>query len=471
MTDLSPSQLKKPLGLSILIAALSGCNAVVTTPYVAPPVDIPTTYQQAHISKPNKTTSITDRWWTQFGDTQLNQLVERVITQNADLALGGINLQKARLQAGLAADQQGLRVGANGSTGYEVNLGNGNRSGRGLSVNATVSYVVDLFGKLSNQTEAAQWAAAASEQDLQATAQSLIGTTCQLYWQLGYLNDRLHAAQTNLASSQKLAQLVRVQYKNGAVSGLEMTQAEQSVQSQLSSLTQLKQQKVETRAALALLLHQPLESAQLPEPKRLPNATLPAIAAGLPAELLARRPDVKAAELRLREAFVQRDATTASYYPSLSLTGSLGSSSTSLLQLLKNPLLALGANLSLPFLQKNDMQRNIAISDLTYQATIINYRKTLYQAFSDVDQALSNRLSLAEQFQQQQKTVNLARKNVQLNQVRYQNGAIALKHVIDAQDAARSAELALTEVRYHQYVAYVTLMQALGGSPLKIASI
>jgi uncharacterized YccA/Bax inhibitor family protein len=161
--------------------------------------------------------------------------------------------------------------------------------------------------------------------------------------------------------------LVKVQYQAGAVSGLDLTQAEQSVQSQKASLSQIQQSLVETRTAIAVLLNMPVQQLNIDEPKRLPRLALPSIAAGLPADILSRRPDLKAAELRLRESLATKDATTASYYPSISLTGNLGSSSTSLTQLLKNPALTLGASLSLPFLQYNDMKRDLEVSQLDYE--------------------------------------------------------------------------------------------------------
>jgi outer membrane protein TolC len=162
-----------------------------------------------------------------------------------------------------------------------------------------------------------------------------------------------------------------------------------------------------------------------------------------------------------------KDATKASYYPSISLTGNLGSTSTSLTNLLKNPALTLGASLSLPFLQYNDMQKNLKISELDYEKAIVQYRNTLYQAFADTENALSNRTELDKQVAFQQKNLELAEKTERLTNVRYRNGAIALKNVLDAQETTRSARLSLVQAKQSQYNAYVTLMQALGGSPIK----
>lgn len=452
----------------LLGSTLVGCAAVVKTPYQTPVVETPTQFQYDKATAQQRQQAIyTDQWWTLFGDTQLNQLVDAVLAKNADLAVAGMTLKQARLQAELAENQQKPRVSSTVSTGHQFDLNSGNDSSSGLSLGAGLSYEVDLFGKLARQTEAKRWEALATEQDLQATAQSLIGTTAKLYWQLAYYNESRITAEQSLATSQKLYDLVKVQYQAGAVSGLDLTQAEQSVQSQKASLSQIQQSLVETRTAIAVLLHIPVQQLSVDEPQRLPRLALPSIAAGLPADILSRRPDLNAAELRLRESLATKDATTASYYPSISLTGNLGSTSTSLTQLLKNPALTLGASLSLPFLQYNDMKRDLAISQLDYEKAIVQYRQTLYQAFADVENALSARTELSQQVQLQQRNLELAEKVERLTQVRYRYGAVALKTLLDQQETTRTARLTLVNTKQSQYNAYVTLMQALGGSPIQ----
>lgn len=453
----------KPLLLGVIISTqLMGCAAIIKTPYTAPEVSIPSHYVRATSS--NVLNAVQqDLWWQGFNDPILNTWVNAVLARNADLAVAGINLKQARLQAGLAADQQGLRTNASVSSGTNINLGNGERNDQGLNVSAGVSYELDLFGKLARQSDAAGWEAVATEQDLQATAQSLVATTVQLYWQQGYLKQQLLLAQQNLTTSEKLLQLVQVQYKAGAVSGLELTQAQQAVQGQKATVEQIVQQQFENRTALAVLLQQPVQQLNLPEATGL-TATLPSVQMGLPADLLSRRPDLKAAELRLRKVLASADATRASYYPSISLTGNLGTSSTALSNLVKNPILALGASVNLPFLQVNDMRKNIAISQLDYEKAIVQYRQTLYQAFADVENALNARQSITNQVALQQQNVALAEKAERLTEVRYRNGAIALSDWLTAQQTLRTARLSLLQTQLNLYNAHVTVLQALGGS-------
>ena len=458
----------------LLGSSLVGCAAVVKTPYEQPALNMPGSFQNNKIlSQQIHADLLADQWWTLFKEPQLNNLVNEVLAQNTDLAVAGISLQQARIQARQAQSQQGVRIGDAGlTTRRSFDLEDGDSSS-GFGVNYPgLSYELDLFGKLANQTEAARWEALASEEDLQATAQSLIGTTAQLYWQLAYLNERYSVVQQNLATAQKTYDLVRVQYRAGAVSGLDLTQAEQAIQSQQATLSQIAQQRVETRTGLAVLLHMPVQQLAIQEPSRLPNIQLPSIQADLPASLLSRRPDLRATELRLRKALANKDANKASYYPSISLTGALSTgvgvgANTSLTDALKNPVATLGAGLTLPFLQWNDMKRDLQVNELEYEKAIIQYRQTIYEAFADVENALSNRTELTKQVALQQRNVELAERTERLTEVRYRNGAVALKNLLDAQETTRNARLSLVQTRQNQYNAYVTLMQALGGSPIK----
>ena len=447
------------LSASLLaVMLLSGCAAQIRTTYQTPAIALPSALPHATAQG---SAIIADRWWTQLGDARLTQLIDDALAQNNDLATAALRVQQARLQAGLTATNQLPQFGASANINQSRTLGESGTS-RNQSLSGSVSYQLDLFGKLARQTDAAQWEANATEQDRQAAALSLIGTVSSLYWQIGYLNQRIDSAQLSLSNSQKLQQLVQVQYRNGAVSGLDTAQAEQAVASQQSSLAQLEQQRVEAQNALAILFNQsPQQMADLPN--KLPPLSLPTVQAGLPADLLARRPDLRASELRLRKVLATRDATQASYYPSISLTGSLGTSSTNLSDILKNPVLALGAGVSLPFLNQAAMQRDIAIADSQYAEAIVNFRQTLYSALADVDNALSNQQQLQAQINAQQATLNAAQRSERLYRIQYDNGAVALKFVLDAQESRRQAENALAQIQLNQLNNRVTLYQALGG--------
>ena len=181
------------------------------------------------------------------------------------------------------------------------------------SATLSVGWELDLFDRLGAQRDAAVFEAQASEQDRQAVALSLAATTASLYWQLALANERLEFARQSLEYTRRTGELVEAQYRSGAVSSLERREARQALAEQQALLSQYTQARAELRQALNELLL----GAEAPggEPQALPTGALPAIAAGLPAELLGRRPDLRAAELRLRASLASSDAATARATP------------------------------------------------------------------------------------------------------------------------------------------------------------
>ena len=242
-----------------------------------------------------------------------------------------------------------------------------------------------------------------------------------------------------------------------------MIEAEQSLASLQATYSTVLQSLVETRNAVAILLDS-APGRSLADPARLPDTALPEIPAGIPAELLGRRPDLQAAELRLRSTLASGDATRTSYYPSINLTGNLGSSSTALSNLLNNPVGTLGVGLALPFMQWNAMQLSIKVAKIDYEKAVVNFRQTLYEAMADVENALSARTQYAHQHALLVRSLELARESERRYEVQYRSGAVSLKSWLDAQKTRREADLALAATRYNQFDNLVTLYQALGGT-------
>lgn len=454
----------KALMTAVSLAVLAGCAtspAGMNAP-AAGGAQMPAQWQVTPLASGamGSALSLDEAWWQRFDDPVLNDLIQRVLDCNLSLGVAVLRVQQARLKTDLAdADRLpsvSASVGASASR-----LLDGGPTSRGASAKLSATWEVDLWGKVSAQRDAAQWATQASEDDRRAVALSLVGTTARLYWQLAYLDQRVTSAEQSLAYARQTQDLVGAQYKAGSVSGLEQAQAQQAVSSQEAGLAQLTQTRMEARQALALLLDGPAQSASLPEQPRWPQTAWPTLAPGLPADILSRRPDVRAAESRLRGSYASVDVTRTSYYPSLSLTGSVGSSSESLSHVLRDPVGSLGATLLLPFLQFRDMQRNVAISEAS--ASVLNFRQTLYQALSEVDQGLSAQAQYAVQTQALEQRLLQARKVERLTELRYRSGAEPLKSWLDAQESRRTAELSLADARYNQLSSWVSLVQALGG--------
>ena len=446
-------------------ALLAGC---ANTPYQQPALNLPAQWQHAAEGQTQTAADATygDRWWTAFGDEQLNTLIDLALQRNNNLAAAAYTVRNAQLEAGNAAGDRLPTPSAGLNYNRSRELTGAENTNRSYNANLGVSWEIDLWGKLAAAQRRAEWEARATEQDRQATAQALVATVATIYWELATLNHKITSQQQSVTTAAKTLELAQVQHQAGAISGLGVAQARQTEASQRALLADLEQQRVEKRNALAILFDAPPE--QLPEAAqspRLPDlAQLPPVPAGLPASILARRPDLQAAEQRLRKSLVHVDVVRTSYYPTLSLTGALGGSSTSLSNVLANPVATLGAGLVLPFLRLGEMQRNTAIARNSYEQAIIHFRQTLYAALADAENALSARTQLQQQSDQQAIALEQAKRAEQLTEVQYRAGAVPLKTWLDAQESRRSATLAWQNVQLARAINQVTLYKALGGS-------
>ncbi|MBR8508945.1 efflux transporter outer membrane subunit [Burkholderia cenocepacia] len=403
----------------------------------------------------------TGDWWRSFGDPQLDALIDDALRANNDLAIAAIRVYRAQLQAGLVDTNltPNVTLGANGAVSRTLDT---HQTSRASGVNGSLSYEIDLWGRLAALRDAARWEADATAADLEAARLSLIGTTAALYWQIGYLNRQIALGDANIAYAERTLALVRSRHTAGAVSGLDLAQAEQSLAAQRAAQTQLIQQRTENRHALAILFDRPPQQLAA-EPSALPDAAPPNVAAGLPASLLGRRPDLRAAEFRLRESLAQVDATRTSFYPTFTLTGSAGTTSTSLERVLTNPVGTLGLGLALPFIQWNTMQLQIRVSKSQYEEAVVGFRQRLYTALAEVENALSARVQLEREAEQRALSLAQAQRAERLAAARFAAGATAVQPWLDQQQVLRSAQSADELTRLNRLNNQMKLYRALGG--------
>lgn len=445
-----------------------GCASSGTTAEALKTVQYPNQWQQTSASPVNALSSEIQfeglsPWWEQFGDVALNRLVKLALVRNNSLAVAGFKLKQAQLQVGLAKNDQLPNLSGSGSASTNRRFSSGTSS-HSLGLGASVSYEVDLWGKLARVTEQKQWEAQASEQDLHSTQLSITGSVVRLYGQIAYLNQRLALAQSSIDYSQRTLSFVQTQYKEGAVSQLEVINAEKAIASQKAAYADLVDQREQARNALAVLFDAPPTQHIAPEPQQLHAQAFPALALGLPADILARRPDLAAAELRLRSTLANVDIARANFYPNFSLTGSINGSSSQLSQVLSDPLGALALNMALPFLNWNANQLSLKVSKVAYQQATSSFRQTLYDALTEVENALSTQKQLAVKAEQLNQQLVLSQQSEHLYEVRYRAGAASLKEWLDAQEDYRQVQASVLANQYAVYGNQITLYLALGGS-------
>ncbi|WP_323898847.1 efflux transporter outer membrane subunit [Aeromonas hydrophila] len=401
-------------------------------------------------------------WWQGFHDPELDRLIEAVLAANPDMQVAGLRLRSALLGADLADTNLTPSVNAGISGNGTKDLNSGKASGS-MGPSLTLGYEVDLWGRLASVRDQASWEAEASAQDLAATRLMLIGKALEQYWQLAYLGSAITLGQQQLANYERAEQLTQAKYRAGAVTRLDLVQASQQKAGKQAELSSLLMQQEQARNALRLLLGR--SSGPLAfEPKALPTAPIPTLAVGIPADVLARRPDVRAAELRLRKTLAKGDEIRTGFYPTLSLTGGASSSSDTLTQVLQNPVGTLGATLALPFLEYNKTRLAIAGSQLDYQIAEAEFRKQLYSALVEVEDGLAARHHGEQRLNYLAEQLDFAKEAERLARARYQAGATGVQPWLDEQNRLWDAELALLGQQKEQLNTMARIYKALGGS-------
>lgn len=439
----------------------SSCALLERHDYVTPQIDLPQQWQNQ--AEPVESREQTNRFWENFQDPLLNQLIEQVVEVNNDIRVAAVKVQRARLEAGITRSDlyPTPTLSAAASTQRDLERGKHEQT---FSISGGLNYEVDLWNKYSASYDASLLEADATAADYRSARLSLIKTTAHLYWQIAHLNQLIASNGKALHYAEKSLELIKSRYHAGETSAAEVIQGQQDLLNSQTTLEQNRQLRCEVRHAFSLLFDQApqLQQAELGS---LADSILPAINPGLPTELLQSRPDLNAAELRLRKTCTQVAITRRSYLPSFSLTGALGSSSNQLKEILNNPLASFGADLALPFIQWDLTKRKIAVAESDYAEAIINFRQTLFTALSEVENALSLHSLKLNQQQRLAQNLTLARQNEQLAQVRYLSGAVALQVWLDAQELVRVAEVELSDNRLIQLQNMMTLYLALGGNP------
>nr|WP_320115288.1 TolC family protein [uncultured Desulfuromonas sp.] len=400
-------------------------------------------------------------FWQGFADTELNRLIDEVLQRNNDIRSATLNIRRARLAADLDRTDLFPHPSLNGSASRSRDLDQDDTS-RSYGLSGGLNYEVDLWGRVADQYDSARLEVAALEEDRLTTMLSLVATTAQLYWQGGYLREILALdAQTIDYAEQSLAK-VEAQFKVGAVSKIELLSSRQDVLTAHNTLTGHQNDWRQNRHALALLLDQEPQN-DVAQPPSIAALALPGIAAGIPADVLSQRPDLRAAERRLRQSFIDMEITRKSIYPTLSLTGSLGYSSTRLRDLLDNPLATLAADLTLPLIDWNSSRLTIEQAQTDYELQAITFRQTLLTALQEVEDALSARRQSLEQDQRLTEALQLAHASEALYEQRYRCGETAEQTWLDSREQRRSSYRSWLENRLTLLNNTMTVYQTLGG--------
>ncbi len=415
------------------------------------------------------------QWWTVFGDDTLDRLEHQALRDSPTVKAAAQRLFQAEAQLGLvrasrlpsvtlSAGVSNSRTSANTSQG--IALGHRSIDGNNYSVAAGFSYELDLFGRVRRAVEAADAQALAASHDRDGVLLLLSSQIATTYWQLRGMDAELGILRGALATRRETEDLVNARFNAGLSNELDTSRARIERANAEADLEEVQRQRNTLEHALAVLVGAspssmqlaPLAAADLPAP--------PAIPAGLPASLLAHRPDLAASVASLRAANANVGVAEAAFYPSVSLTGNFGFASESLGDIGKGGSRAFSAGplaLSLPLFDGGRNQSNLTAAKARYEEAVANHEGRLLTALREVEDALSDVQQRTRQGKVQSASREAASRAYDVARARYERGISTYLDVTDAQRSALAADRAAVQIDTQRLLATVSVARALGG--------
>lgn len=444
---------------------LSGCMSFIPA-YERPAAPVPAAYapELTPAGAAGTSAAADIEWQRYFTDARLKRLIEIALANNRDLRVAVLNIEQARAAYQVRrADELpsiGAGLSAQRSAGSNGNLVNTYAVGLQVS-----GYELDFFGRVRSLSQAALSQYLATEASRKTVQIMLIASVANTY--IGLLADEelLRVTRETLATREDSFRLTKLKFDNGATSELDFRQSEQLLEGARATLAQTQRQRALDENALVLLLGQALP-ADLPAAQPLAaQQGLAELPAGLPSDLLTRRPDVIAAEQQLLAANANIGAARAAFFPRIALTANAGTASTELSGLFKSGTFALTGTATLlqPIFDAGRNQANLAVAKVNKDIAIAHYEKAIQTAFREVSDSLAGRATLGEQLRAQTAQANAAQVSYKLADLRYRNGASSYLDVLDAQRNYFAAQQATVQVQALQAQNLVTLYKVLGG--------
>jgi NodT family efflux transporter outer membrane factor (OMF) lipoprotein len=460
-------------GLSGLIfAGVALCSACTVGPqYKRPAAPVPQTYKENANWQPAQPGDATLRgkWWEVFGDSQLNALEEQLSVSNQTLKVAEAQFRQARalirsvradyfpvLTAVPSASRQ--RVSGNKSVG-----GIGGKTFNDFVLPFDVSYEPDVWGRVRRSVESARANAQASAADLETVGLTLHAELAMDYFQVRSLDAEEQLLNSTVTAYTKALELTENRYRGGVASQVDVAQAKTQLETTRAQAIDVRIQRAQFEHAIAVLIGKPASEFSLPV---APLATLPPrIPAGIPSQLLQRRPDIAAAERRVASANAQIGVARSAYYPVISLGGAGGFESAVIGTLIQGPsaLWSVGAAAVETIFEGGRRKALSEQAQAAYDQTVASYRQTALTAIQEVEDNLAGLRILEDEARTQESAVRSAQHSLELSNNRYKGGVTTYLEVITAQSTALSDERVAVQIQARRMTASVLLIKALGG--------
>ncbi|WP_279080582.1 efflux transporter outer membrane subunit [Bradyrhizobium diazoefficiens] len=453
--------------LVVLCLAAGSGGCVLTQDLPDPALDVPTQYKYA--GKGDTPPSLD--WWRGFRSAELTQLMEEAQTVNLDIAAAVSRIVQADAQARQAGAALLPSVSTGGSETYSRTSGssssgltNGGREVVNYSASLSASYQLDFWGQNRDALQTAEETANANRFDRDVVALTTLASVANAYFQVLTSQDRLRTSQRNIASAQRILDAVKERRKAGTGTDLDVAQQESVVANQKALVPPLRQTLDQNVNALAVLVSRPPESVRVLGGS-LDRIAIPRVTPGLPSELLTQRPDIRRQEAQLASATANIGNARAQFFPTIQLTGNGGYQSSALVSLFQPhaAFFQLVGSATQPIFDGGKILGNFEFAKARQDELLQTYRKTIVQAFADVDNALFSIKQTTIKLQLQRDVVTASRRAFDLSEQQLRAGTADVVTVLNTQLTLFQAEDALSQAQLARLLAIVSLYQALGG--------
>ena len=456
--------MRKPLLVTLLALLASGC--MVGPDYVRPPLDAPAAWR---LNEPEVRDLANTAWWEQFDDPVLNELVATALRENKDLLIATARIDEFAGNYGFVRSGLFPQVGAGYDASRQKNvsavvIGTGvGDTFNSYSAVLNASWEIDIWGRIRRQTEAANAQLLASEEGRRGVVLSLVGSVAGAYINLRNLDRQLEIARATAQSRGESYELFKLRFEGGVISLLELSQNKSQYEEALASIPPLERAIAQQENGLSVLLGR--NPGPIVRGKDIDQLTLPAIPAGLPSELLERRPDLRRAEQNLIAANALIGAAKAAYYPTISLTGFFGYASPSLSSLFnsQNKVWQYSMPISMPIFTAGAIAGQVQAAEAAQQQALFGYQKAIQEAFREVNDSLVSQDRTREQLLAQRRQVDALKVYASTARLRYDNGYTSFIEVLDAERSLFNVQLQYTQTHQVQLQAMVNLYLAMGG--------
>ena len=449
--------------LSAVTLTLAGC--MVGPDYRRPTVETPPAWR---LTDQEAQDTANAAWWRQFGDPVLTDLIATALKENKDLLIATARVDQFAAQYGVVRANLYPQIGAGAQFGQSAASNTDGRysypvTGMPQQAVLNASWELDIWGRIRRASEAARADLLASEEGRRGVILTLVSSVAISYVNLRDLDKQLLISRQTAESRKGAYEILKLRFEAGIINEMELAQSKSEYEQAMATIPQIEKSIALQENGLSVLLGS--NPGPIPRGKTIDELKLPTVPAGLPSDVLARRPDILQAEQNLIAANAQIGVAKAAYFPAISLTTLFGTASSEFTDLFRGPsrIWTYGASITTPIFTAGRISSQIKVTEAQQQQTLARYRQSIQTAFREVNDSLTDQDRTRVQLAAQYKRVEALRVYADLARLRFDNGYSSYIEVLDAERSLFDVELSYVQNQGTLFQALINLYKAMGG--------